>query len=190
MKDVIGSLCHVELPRDEYDRPFPYLVGMSTAAERLYGEYYNQINARRFETEGFDAALLGKAEALAARLALIIHLVRRATNRRHADAEITEQDMKAGITLAKWLAEESKKAYAIVHEDQVEKQRRKLVEWIRSKGGSVTVRDVQRGIRRYRDDADKAKAALDDLVANHVCRMSETIPTSEGGHVVRRYEVI
>ncbi len=37
-----------------------------------------------------------------------------------------------------------------------------LVEWIRSRGGQVTVRDVQRGPRRYRDVAASALQALYD----------------------------
>lgn len=52
-----------------------------------------------------------------------------------------------------------------------------LVEWIRRKGGSVTVRDVQRGLRSVRD-VKLAEASLQSLVDRKIGSWGESKPVA------------
>jgi hypothetical protein len=53
-----------------------------------------------------------------------------------------------------------------MHESEKDRHPRELLEWIAGHGGRVTVRDVQRGLRRYRDNPAQAEIDLQALVDN------------------------
>ena len=76
--------------------------------------------------------MLSKIEAIAARLALVIHLVRFAANdptlcdADHVDGE----SVAAGVTIARWFANEAERVYGVLQEGDEAADRRELVEWI------------------------------------------------------------
>jgi hypothetical protein len=72
--------------------------------------------------------------------------------------------MQAAIAWADYLAAAERHARELLGESDDDRESRRLVEWIERKGGTVTVRDLTRGPREYRD-ADKAAKALGELVA-------------------------
>jgi hypothetical protein len=88
---------------------------------------------------------------------LVVHLASGGTG--SVDAE----SMAAGITLARWFFAEQKRVYGILAEGVPEREQRRLVEWIAARGGTVTVRELARGPRRYQK-SDDADMALDGLV--------------------------
>jgi hypothetical protein len=72
--------------------------------------------------------------------------------------------VRRGTMLADWFAGEAERVYAMLAEAPEDRPHRRLVEWIRGRGGRVSVRDVQReGPRPWRE---KAQTALADLVAD------------------------
>jgi hypothetical protein len=69
--------------------------------------------------------------------------------------------------LAGWFANEASRLIGTIGDSGEDRRRRNLAEWIEGKGlaNGVTVRDLTKGIRRFKGDTDGAKAALDDLVS-------------------------
>ena len=69
-----------------------------------------------------------------------------------------------------------------------DRDRRRLMEWVSGRGGTVTERELSRGPRRYREPG-AATVALDGLVRVGVARWTEEPPADRpqgGGHRVRR----
>ncbi len=79
--------------------------------------------------------------------------------------------MTAGIELARWLVAETGRVYRALQGDAQGQRRRSLTDFIASRGGSVSVRDVMRGGPRFRT-ASAARAALDELATCGLGRWS------------------
>jgi len=111
------------------------------------------------------AAAWSQLPGYAARLALIVHCCRHATDETAGDAMIVDEPSAvAGIGLAEWFAAEMQRIHRSLHETDADRHRRQLLQWITAQGGCVSTRDLQRGPRRYRRDANSAEAALRELV--------------------------
>jgi len=98
---------------------------------------------------------------------------------------ITEASALAGIKLARWFAAEAVRIYAVLRESQEERDVRKLVEWITSQGGRVTVRQMQRSNSRKWPSSELAEEALGKLVEMGLGRWEEPIFRAGGGNPAR-----
>jgi hypothetical protein len=98
-------------------------------------------------------------------LALIIHLARHASGENVDERKVDEASMDAGIKLTRWFCRETRRVYAVLDQSETERGYYELADWIRRKGGNVSVPDVQGGHRRFRT-ADETEAALNELVAS------------------------
>src|SRR5262249_41954187 len=74
------------------------------------------------------------------------------------------RSVEAGIALAKWFAAETRRIYAMLSETEAEAGDRHLIEWIQSRGGRTTIKQLQRSNQRRYPSADDARAALGRLV--------------------------
>lgn len=123
---------------------------------------------------GDIAAAWSKLEGYAARLALVVHLIRVAAGDPDADAEaIDEKSVAAGVTLSRWFGNEASRLYELIGgkgESAEARELRQLVSLVREKGGRITVRDLMRASRRYRPGAKIAESALQMLVQRGVGR--------------------
>lgn len=130
------------------------------------------------------AAAFAKLEGYAARLALIVHLIRQASGEGVGDG-IDDVSMAAGVTLSRWFVYEARRVYAVMDEDDEARQSRQSVELIERKGGTVTVREWQR-IRSHRS-ADDAEAELAELVSAGLGSWEQVAPGPKGGRPSRRF---
>src|SRR5262249_39692714 len=127
--------------------PRPVVVRLSGEAKSAWTTYYNAHAVEQVDLTGDMAAAWAKLEEYAARLALVIHFTRWAAG----DPNLTTPDivdaasMNAGIVLAKWFKHEARRVYAMLDESDAERDQRRLMDWIGSKGGTVTPREVQQG---------------------------------------------
>ena len=129
------------------DRPRAVVVGLTTEAKAAWTAYYNQHAEEQSDLSGDLSAAWSKLEEYAARLALVVHFARWAADDptlQSPDA-VDAASMKAGIDLAGWFKAEARRVYALLGETDDDRDRRRLVEWIERKGGSVTAREVQQG---------------------------------------------
>ena len=185
------------------------MATLSPAAKAAWIAFYNAHAAEQAGLTGELASAWSKMEETAARLALVIHYVRWASQPVIDDTAATENELfgdgtkaatadsppplgdvldadsiAAGVALIQWFKGEAVRVYAMLRESSADGERRRLAEWIRAKGGSVTARDVQAGCRWLRASG-KAEAALEDLAASGFGKW-ESSPSARRGHVVRR----
>jgi len=146
-------------PRD--GSPEAVNLSMTTDARKQWIAFYNRFATEMSTATRHLAAAYSKLEGYAARFALILQLTR--------DPEATMIDvaaMNAGIRLAEWFRDEAARVYALLTETRDGRELRALQDWIKSRGGRVTARNLQRNLRRYgrAGGADAAEADLQALV--------------------------
>ena len=140
--------------------PKPRKVKLTREARRLFVPFVN-ANADAVAAERHPAvrAALAKLRGYAARLALVRHAADAAMGRCEDPDRLSAASMAAGIALAEWYENETRRCIALADPaaDEVE-QRLGL---IRHHGGATTVRDWQR--RGQFDNAEDARADLREL---------------------------
>jgi len=156
MDDMFSTL--FGLP--ETDGPFD----LDHSAMQAFKEFWQENAEEQFHASGAVAAMLSKAEAWAARLALVCHIVRQAGSEPTLANRIDETSILSGIGLARWAAREWRRVFGMMQTGAAEDDDRTLLGWIASRGGIVTPRDVARGPSRYRDNPTAAEAACRRLV--------------------------
>jgi hypothetical protein len=157
--------------------PEPYPMPLSDGAKLLWVDYFDRHRAELSSLDDDQAAAWSKLEAYTARFALIFQLCDWAAGEQYAsDQIIDEAAMQNAIVLSDWFGGEARRVYALFGESEAERDTRELVEWIRRRGGSVTVREVQQGHRRYPHAVD-AEAALMELFKAGLGTW-QTIPTT------------
>ena len=143
-------------------KPLP----LNPAAQDLWVGFYNDHGIEQAELSGDLAAVWSKLEATAARLALTIHCMRAAAGDPQLASEeyIDSDSIAAGVLIVNWFKDELKRIYVVLTEDELKRDQRKLLELVRDKGGTITVRQLQRSRRAYQSDAGLAETALQELV--------------------------
>ena len=184
--DQLFDLEPVEGPDGD---PEPGIVRLSPSAKAAWIRFYNEHADEQVELSGDLSAAWSKLEGYAARLALVIHLVRWASGEvSNADA-LDEQSIAAGVALSRWFGRETERVYSILNEDEEGHDRRELVERIRRKGGKLTVRDLQRSSRAH-STSETAEAALEDLVQSGFGRWEHVPANDKGGRPTRLFALV
>ncbi|MGB7329541.1 MAG: YfjI family protein [Rubripirellula sp.] len=140
------------------DVPKPVILSLTDEARNRFIHF---VNAHGVETMAQDDALAAawsKLEGYALRFALVDHLTRWAAGNPncHADGPVGIESIEAGIELSRWFANEAERVYGCIgvtaDQSEAEKDRHvdRLAEWLASRGGSATEREIGRGPRRYR----------------------------------------
>lgn len=120
-----------------------------------------------------------QAEGYAARLALVIHLVRWAaedSTLASPDA-VDEKSIECGVALARWFGHEDQRIYAMLDESEEAREQRELIELIERRGGRITARELMHASRKYRQAAEGATDVLDALVK---CRRGRWVLDDHG----------
>jgi hypothetical protein len=93
--------------------------------------------------------------------------------------------IQAGITMAKWFANETDRVHILLGESVQDGNARKLIEMIRDRGRTITVRDLQRSNSRKYPNSAAASAALESLVLAGVAEWLPPPVTPAGGQPAR-----
>ena len=189
---VIGELFEqlygLEAGADDEGELAPRVVRMTAGAKAVYVTFFNEHGIEQAELSGDLARAWSKLEGYAPRLALVLHFARWAggdPSLENVDA-VDEVSMRAGVALARWFGYEARRAYAILGESDEDRGARKLVELIQRKGGTMTARALQQSSRQH-CTADKADAALAELVKAGFGRWADRGPTDKGGRPSRAF---
>ena len=162
----------------------PAVADFTHEAGKAWQRFYNSHGQEQNEATGALASMLAKIEAAAARLALVIHCVRQAAGQR-LPHRIDEVSVEAGVTLARWFAREARRVYGELGAgeaaDGAAGDAAEAFRWIESRGGYSTVRDLARGLRRFRNDDGRAEKTARRLVAAGRAEWSVSAPGEAGG---------
>jgi hypothetical protein len=177
---LFDRLYELQPTTDDDGEPRPRLVRLSGDAQAAWIAYYNAHAIEQADLAGDMAAAWSKLEEYAARLALVVHFVRWAAGDVADETRLDLASMNAGIMLANWFKHEARRVYAMLDESDAERDQRRLLEWIESRGGSVTPREVQMGCRWLREPG-AADAALDKLAKVGLGRWELAPPSGPRG---------
>ena len=144
------------------ERPFP--LKLSPEAKEEWIAFYNAWAHEQAASEGEIAAAYSKLEAYAARFLLLHHVVSYVYRGEDDRREIGPESVAAGVALCRWFAGEVRRIYAVLGESDEERDTRRLTEFIRSHGGRITVRELQRSNSRKYPDVAAAESTLNTLV--------------------------
>jgi len=182
---IVAKLCSLEPFVDEDENEWPVAVELSSQAKEIWKCYFNSHAEEMASLEGEQAAIWSKLEETAVRLALIIHCTRSAAGDSTLinPMVLDEQSMGNGVVLVQWFKHEAQRVRSIISESDADRDQRRLLEWVEQKGGSVSTRDLQRGLRMFRT-TDQAEAALIDLVKAET-GVWESISSATGGRPSR-----
>jgi Protein of unknown function (DUF3987) len=189
-EDTLDRLAALEFDRDDDGDPVPFALRLTPAAKAAYVAFYNEWGVKQAAVDGVLASAFSKLEAYSTRFALIHHVVTRVSAgpapdplEQPADASdpVDVDSIRAGIELARWFAYEARRIYATLNETQEERDARRLIEFIRARGGSVNPRQLYRSNpSRYRGP-EQAEEALEVLVEAGLADWQERPPSASGG---------
>jgi hypothetical protein len=178
MNVVFDGLLSLEMETDDDDTLRPVDLPLSQDARTEFIEFCNENAEEQMELPGELSAAWSKLEGYAARLALLIHLVRKAAG----DVTLKDSDcvdlksMRIGIDLVRWFGDEAGRVYRELgvdgdseksreqrEEDRARREQMRRIDVVRRRGGRVTVRDFMRSMRQL-ETADDAEMSLQTLV--------------------------
>jgi DNA polymerase I-like protein with 3'-5' exonuclease and polymerase domains len=163
----------------------PHVLKLSPEAKTAWVQFYNGWAKEQAVVEGELAAAYSKLEAYAARFTLLHHVVRRVARGEDDLAPVEKDSVEAGVILCRWFANEVRRIYSTLNESDEARDIRRLVEFIRSRGGNITTRLLQNSNSRKYPTADAAEADLNRLVEAELADWQEQTPTAKGGRGTR-----
>jgi hypothetical protein len=182
---VLGKLAGLSLSKDGDGNEAPFAVRMDPEAMRLWVAFYDEWAEVQAAAEGELASAFSKLEAYSLRLALLHHVVSRVAAGEDDCDPLTGPSMAAGITLARWFADEARRVYSVLAEGEAERRLRQLYEYVERRGGVLTAKELQRANGAKFPSGDHAAVALDELVAAGLGEWEERPPGPRGGRPSR-----
>ena len=183
--DVFRELWLLQPDRDEYDQPGPRLLRLDADAKAEYVAYYNECGAASIGADERGEAVWNKLSGYAARLALVGQLARNP----HAET-VGGETMQAACDLARWFGNEAVRIYATLGETREQREQQKLVKFIESRGGEVSIRDVTHYYRPLKSQTQKAEAELFALKAAGYGEWIDAQTTPKGGRPTRKFRLL
>jgi hypothetical protein len=135
------------------------------------------------------AAAFSKLEGYAARFALLHHVVSRVARGEDDLVPVERESVEAGVTLCRWFSTEARRIYSTLSESNEERDTRRLVEFIHTRGGKMTVRGLMRANCRRYPDAKTAESALAILVEAGLARWTDPQTGMKGGKPIKVVEL-
>jgi hypothetical protein len=187
--DVLDKLLGLDFKRDNKDNPGPHVLILSPDAKAAWVRFYDHWAHEQAAVEGELAAAFSKLEAYAARFALLHHVVSKVAQGEDDRAPVGVESVEAGVVLCRWFGAEARRIYASLSESEAQRATRKLVEHIRTRGGRITARELQRSNSRKYPTAEAAEASLETLVADALGVWDEPVTGPLGGQPARQFRL-
>jgi hypothetical protein len=184
---LIDKLIELDFVEDKDGEKIPLALRMDDQAKALWVEWYDQWAKEQTAVEGELAAAYSKLEGYAARFALIYHVY--AISGCDDKAPICAESMKAGITLARWFANEARRIYASISETTEERDLRRLIDFISARGGEITARDLWKSNNKRYAGAPDAEATLNSLVESGLGEWIDRPAGPKGGRPTRVFKL-
>jgi hypothetical protein len=179
-EELVDGLLTLDFDLEE-GKQVPYALRLSKDARDLWVSFYNNWAQEQAAAEGDMAAALSKLEGYAPRLGLVHHVVSHLAVREDDKRPVGPSSIQAGITLVRWFAHEARRIYTTLSESTEERDRRTLADFIQTRGGTITVRELMRANCRRFPNVESAELALSSLVKFGVGRWEHSPSGPEGG---------
>jgi Protein of unknown function (DUF3987)/VirE N-terminal domain len=162
----------------------PKLIRLDADAKDAFVEFYNECGASAVASDEHEEAAWCKLTGYAARLALVGQLAGDPSCGR-----VTGKVMQAACELARWFGSEASRIYSCLGETREQREQRKLIEFIESQGGAVRVRDLITYYWPLRNQPEKAKQQLNQLLKVCPSRWQE-VRTARRGRPTREFHLL
>jgi hypothetical protein len=162
--DTITELFSLGMTSDVSGNLIPATLKLSTGALNLFKAFVNSNGAEQQALHGHLASQWSKLEEIPARLAIVLHCVHQVTTGVDDAFVVGERTMQEAIQLTEWFKSEVLRIKSALSESEDIREARHLIEWIRSKGGRITARDLCRN-RRDIESTEQADLQLIHLVS-------------------------
>jgi len=192
-RDLLAALLDWRPATDDSGSPIPATVGVGSDARRVFIAWRDLLGKDIDATDDDDLrAALDKLRGIALRLALTLATCE--ASAAGGAVVVTPGVMERACKLASWFGSEAARLYPLLASDEggvdpATADRRKLVAWIRQHGNRCTARDLARGPRRFRDQPELAREALDALVKAGFGRWDYTQPGPAGGRATATFRL-
>jgi hypothetical protein len=183
-RELFDELWLLQPDHDDKGDQWPKLLRLDAAAKAEYVRYYNECGTAADVAGEREEAAWSKLSGYAPRLALVGQLAR------DPRAEIvTGEVMQAACDLARWFGHEAVRIYASLAETSEQREQRKLVEFIESRGGTVRVRDLMQSYAPLKNQKEKAEAELNALAIAGRGKWESIGTTATGGRPTRDFRL-
>ena len=179
----------------------PVRCGWTPDGKAAWIRFYNDHAAEVRRLRGPLRSAWSKLHGQAARIALVIHLVRWAEGDEPEDArdvdKVDARSVEAAVRIVRWYGNEIRRCYAICgiteatlgDEGQAEGRKPDRADELahlagfiaRQQGRQATVNQVCKGLNRYKGKPEKARADMDALVTANQARWEYPKPGPKGG---------
>ena len=193
LEEVFDALLALEFEKSDTGLLVPIDLDLTQNGETVWVRFFEEHNKERQKlADEHLRAVWAKLEGYAARFALLHHIIRSvaAVDPPTDPFRVDTKSMLAGITLAQWFGNEARRIYRMLRETNQQRETRKLIEYLRKKNGHITVRELTRGPQQYRESAEKAEAALNELVRQGYGHWVDRPPTENGGRPTREFHLL
>jgi len=155
----------------------PIVVGWTDDAAILWQAFFDQnVALQERETDGYLESVYSKLEGQAAKLSLVIQMLRWTEDQSHSNTEIDANSMGMAIELTRWFRQESKRVYLISNQARRSDEEETVYEYAASHE-EVSVRDLQRNLLRG-ESAHHVEEVVKRLVKKG--RMKEVVLKGKG----------
>lgn len=141
-KDCFKRLMTLDLHCDPDGRTRPYVMLMTEAARAAWKRWYDETNEEMVDLDPVFQRPMRKMIGYAARLTLIVQLLRWACGEAEDSKTIEEPAVLYGCLLADYFRAHMQLVYTRLHEKVDDWQAKELLAWVAARGGTVTVREV------------------------------------------------
>lgn len=184
--DLLRSMMQIQPGTDDQGKPRPRLIPLAADAKAAYVAWHDAHGLDLADIHADDlAAHFAKLKGICIRLGLLLACVDAVTTRSPV-ASIGRDHIERAIAITDWFKNESRRVYSMLVEDDDERARRRLVELIARKGGSISGRELVQSSRAY-TTVDVANAALKDLAEHGYGTWQIPAQTGPGGPKAYRF---
>ncbi len=146
------------------NRFIPAEISLSGEAKEIYVAFYNKISedidGATEQRRGFGS----KSRVMTARLALILHSMKQASEGFTLNCPVDPDTMTAAVELGEWFLNEQIRVWGQAESTFTEKRADDIRAWLERRGGRTTVREYQISHTSRCRNRDEARADLDVLV--------------------------
>lgn len=185
--DLIESLDNLDpfsINADQDDHNAIPFLRFDSESQVAFNDWLGDLerSLRSGELPAAFEAVLAKYRSLVPSLALLIHLA----DGGRGPVPVSALDRAVGW--ARYLFMHARRIYGMVPTSE-SKRETKLCDWIQGRGGTVTVRDLAHGLRRFRGNTDDAESALNALVKAKKGQWVPVPPGPQGGRATREFRL-